>query len=103
MKKISYNQKLDNGKVRLMNEIQRLRELLKAERSSSNKIGRKEQVLSILKNATQPMSIAQIAKEINISTKNVSSQLTYLKSDGHSIISDSNGKKVLSTRLDLLK
>lgn len=103
MKTVNYNSKLDNGKVRLLNEVRRLRELLANERSSSIKVGRKQQVLSILQEATRPMSIAQIASELKISTKNVSSQLTYLKSDGHSIISDSNGKKVLSTRLDLLK
>lgn len=96
-------EKIGVNKARLINEIQRLRAQLKTERSSLNKPGRKAQVLSILQNATKPMSIVQIANEIGISTKNVSSQLTYLKSDGHSIISDSNGKKVLSTRLDLLK
>lgn len=96
------NDKLDNGKVRLMNEIQRLREELKNAKASTNKVGRKQQVLDILQNATKPMSIAQIASAIGISTKNVSSQLTYIKSDSIKIFSDDNGKKVLSTRLDLL-
>lgn len=89
--------------VALMNEVQRLNEVIENMQSSTVKVGRKKQVLDILQNATHPMSIAQIASAIGISTKNVSSQLTYIKSDGIKIISDSNGKKVLSTRLDLLR
>ncbi|GAH12822.1 unnamed protein product, partial [marine sediment metagenome] len=32
---------------------------------------------------------------LDISTKNVSSQLTYLRIDGHQVFTDPNGKKVL--------
>ena len=60
----------------------------------SSKDGRKSQVLAIL-NDGNPISIMSIANQLNISTKNVSSQLTYLRSDGHKIFTDQNGLKVL--------
>lgn len=47
--------------------------------------GRKEQVLECLRNGIT--SIDAIAKEIGITTKNVSSQLTYLRKDGYMIYS----------------
>lgn len=61
---------------------------------SCSKDGRKSQVLTILKEHG-PISIMNIAKSLNISTKNVSSQLTYLRSDGYRIFTDDNGKKFL--------
>lgn len=47
--------------------------------------GRKEQVLELLKAGTT--NIQAIADEIGVSTKNISSQLTYLRKDGHAILS----------------
>ena len=61
---------------------------------SKNGEGRKSQVLELLRtNAT--MSIIEIANEIGISAKNVSSQLTYLRNDGYAIFTDPNGRKLL--------
>ena len=101
--------KLDNRRVVvLINEIRRLRTELTL-KNVSIKIGRKDQVLLVLKTATKPLSIKQIAQEVSeqagktISTKNISSQLTYLKDDGHKIFKDEDGRKVLSSRLELLK
>ena len=71
-------------------KISELEELIK----SSSKDGRKSQVLSILKECGA-ISIMDIARKLNISTKNVSSQLTYLRSDGYKIFTDNNGKKLL--------
>ena len=62
--------------------------------NSRNKDGRKNQVLELLKN-NSAMSILEISKNLNISTKNVSSQLTYLRTDGYKIFTDNHGKKVL--------
>ena len=74
-------------KDHLINELQ-----LKLE--SSSKDGRKSQVLEILRKHGA-ISIMSIAKLLSISTKNVSSQLTYLRSDGYAIFTDPNGKKLL--------
>ena len=62
--------------------------------ASKNNDGRKTQVLDLLK-TNGSMSILEIAKELNISTKNVSSQLTYLRTDGYQIFTDPKGRKVL--------
>jgi len=56
--------------------------------------GRKEQVLEILKRG-KPVRVPDIAKEVGISDRNVSSQLTYLRKDGHQIATDSRGFKFL--------
>ena len=62
--------------------------------SSKNNDGRKTQVLDLLK-TNGSMSILEIARELNISAKNVSSQLTYLRTDGYQIFTDPKGRKVL--------
>lgn len=59
-------------------------------------IGRKEEVLSILKKG--PITVDALAKRIGISNRNVSSQLSYLRSDGHPIATDSLGRKFLETQ-----
>lgn len=61
---------------------------------SQNGSGRKQQVLDLLR-SHKTISILDIAESLNISTKNVSSQLTYLRSDGHMIFTDPNGRKML--------
>jgi biotin operon repressor len=63
-------------------------------RLENNSNGRKSQVLELLRSSGS-ISILQIAKELNISTKNVSSQLTYLRTDGYQIFTDPKGRKVL--------
>jgi biotin operon repressor len=62
--------------------------------SSKNSSGRKSQVLELLK-THESISVLDIAKKLNISTKNVSSQLTYLRTDGYKVFTDNHGKKVL--------
>ena len=62
--------------------------------SARNSSGRKSQVLELLRENTA-ISILDIAKQLSISTKNVSSQLTYLRTDGYRIFTDNHGKKVL--------
>ena len=56
--------------------------------------GRKEQCLKILQSAGH-ISVAAMATRIGISARNVSSQLTYLRKDGHAIATDSLGRKFL--------
>jgi biotin operon repressor len=62
--------------------------------SKGNGMGRKSQVLNVLQE-NAAISIVKIAEKLGISTKNVSSQLTYLRSDGYKIFTDNNGRKVL--------
>ena len=62
--------------------------------NARNSSGRKSQVLELLREF-DAISILEIAKKLSISTKNVSSQLTYLRTDGYKIFTDNHGKKVL--------
>ena len=57
--------------------------------------GRKQEVREILEKHG-PISIKKIAEKLGISTKNVSSQLTYLKSDNVKIFTDDNGFKFIA-------
>jgi biotin operon repressor len=61
--------------------------------------GRKEEVLKILQEQG-PISILGIAELLNISTKNVSSQLSYLRKDGHRIATKSDGRKFIEVEED---
>ena len=63
-------------------------------RPAAKSDGRKEEVLRVLKERG-PISIMDIAEAIGISTKNVSSQLTYLRKDGHAIATKSDGRKFI--------
>ena len=62
--------------------------------NSKNGEGRKSQILELLRSQGS-LSIMEIANKLNISTKNVSSQLTYLRTDGYQIFTDPKGRKVL--------
>jgi predicted transcriptional regulator len=77
-------------------EIQELFEIIEnlEIQLNSRKKGRKQEVYDVLKNEG-PLSISAIAKRLNISTKNVSSQLTYLKAENVKIFTDDNGKKFI--------
>ena len=56
--------------------------------------GRKKEVLELLK-SHESISIVEMSKELGISTKNVSSQLTYLRTDGYKVFTDNVGRKFL--------
>ena len=56
-------------------------------------IGRKAEVLALLQKGA--ITVDAIAKRIGISNRNVSSQLSYLRADGHAIATDSIGRKFL--------
>lgn len=58
------------------------------------KSNKKYDALEILKTSS-PISILEIADKMNISTKNVSSLLTYLRTDGYVIHTDQHGRKFL--------
>ena len=64
-------------------------ELIEMLKTSQSGQGRKQQVLKALKDGVD--TIDAIAEKLNISAKNVSSQLTYLRQDGHKILSVSAG------------
>ena len=75
-------------------QMQIILELQTRLENSQNGSNRKAQVLEILRNNSS-ISIVGIAKKLSITAKNVSSQLTYLRSDGYRIFTDNHGKKVL--------
>ena len=86
-------------RAQLLNEYHSLLEenlILKEKliNAANLKDGRKSQVLALLKEYDS-ISILEIANKLSISTKNVSSQLTYLRSDGYKIFTDHNGRKLL--------
>ena len=56
--------------------------------------GRKDDVLAILQ--AGPASILEIAEKLNINSKNVSSQLSYLRKDGYIIHTDEKSRKYLA-------
>jgi biotin operon repressor len=76
------------------NQKQIIEDLQNENERLKNKTGRKTEVLELLKN-NDSISITQIAERLNISTKNVSSQLTYLRQDGYNICTNSSGRKFL--------
>lgn len=61
---------------------------------TKTKTSRKSEVLELLKTNTS-ISIVEIAERLNISTKNVSSQLTYLREEGYNVCTNSQGRKFL--------
>ena len=106
--KMKRNHKMKNinemNKAELMNHIQELNDNLiskdelitelQLKLEASSKDGRKSQVLELLRKHDN-ISILEMSKLLGISTKNVSSQLTYLRSDGYKIFTDHKGRKVL--------
>ena len=66
-----------------------------AAKQPARSAGRKDAVLAILKQG--PAGIQEIADQIEISTKNVSSQLSYLRKDGYIIHTDHEGRKYIPT------
>jgi biotin operon repressor len=58
------------------------------------KPGRKDEVLQCFEGGKH-LSVPQIARMVGINERNVSSQLTYLRKDGHKIGTDSKGFKFI--------
>ena len=85
----------DNYKTIINDLKQQILDLQVKLESRSNNSKRKSQVLELLK-SHESISILEISSKLDISTKNVSSQLTYLRQDGYSICTNSNGRKFLS-------
>ena len=56
-------------------------------------IGRKAEVLALLQKGA--ITVDAMAKRIGISNRNVSSQLSYLRTDGVAIATDSIGRKFI--------
>jgi predicted Rossmann fold nucleotide-binding protein DprA/Smf involved in DNA uptake len=72
-----------------IDELNSLVESLNKNRTSK----RKQEVLDLLKK--NPISIYDMSVELDITNKNVSSQLCYLKKDGYLICTNSSGCKFL--------
>ena len=79
---------------RVESQEQLILELQTRLENSKNGTQRKAQVLEILRTHSS-ISIVDIAKKLGITAKNVSSQLTYLRTDGYKVFTDNHGKKVL--------
>lgn len=58
-------------------------------------LGRKEQILKVLKNG--PSTMNELANKLGISNRNVSSILTYLRHEGHDIVTAREGKETTVT------
>lgn len=69
-----------------------LEELAKRKEQKSHK---KEILLELMKQ-DGPMSIQEMADKMEISTKNISSLLTYLRKDEHQIHTDGQGRKYIA-------
>ena len=78
----------------LENQNQIILDLQVKLQNSKSSDGRKSQVLELLREHGN-LSILDISNKLKISTKNVSSQLTYLRTDGYAIFTDPRGRKVL--------
>ena len=85
---------IENLNLTIDNQQQQILDLQVKLENSANGSGRKAQVLELLRKF-KTISILDISNELSISTKNVSSQLTYLRSDGYAIFTDPNGRKML--------
>ena len=79
---------------RIENQEQIILDLQTKLENSKNNENRKSQVLELLR-TNESLSILDISQKLNISTKNVSSQLTYLRTDGYQIFTNPVGRKVL--------
>ena len=84
LRKMTKNQLADL----LMEAIDKLNE------RREQKSNKKYIVLEVLKRG-EPISILDISNELNISTKNVSSLLCYLRKDGITIHTDDKGRKYI--------
>lgn len=89
---------MDEKVKELMEEIEELKMInedlrIKLEKKG-NGIGRKIEVEKILRERGK-VTIKEISKELGISNKNVSSQLSYLRSDGLDICTDRKGFKFI--------
>lgn len=74
--------------------VARVEELEQIVLNLQNKKGRKFEVLELLRSNTS-ISIVEISERLGISTKNVSSQLTYLREEGYNVCTNSQGRKFL--------
>jgi biotin operon repressor len=74
--------------------VARVEELEQIVLNLQNKKGRKFEVLELLRSNTS-ISIVEISEKLGISTKNVSSQLTYLREEGYNVCTNSQGRKFL--------
>ena len=81
----------NSGNGELVKEFREgIREAMKMEKGD----GRKEQVKALLMERGK-MSIAELAEALETSTKNISSQLSYLRKDGVKIATSSDGRKFI--------
>lgn len=92
---INYNKMTKENLIDTINErdslITELHEQLILNKNRTSK--RKQEVLDLLKK--NPISIYDMSVELDITNKNVSSQLCYLKKDGYLICTNSSGCKFL--------
>ena len=77
-----------------MTAMAHLYDKIEAKVVTVEKPGRKSEVLALLQSHTA-ISIPQMAKTLGITERNISSQLSYLRKDGHLIGTNSRGWKVL--------
>ena len=92
---MDYDKMNKNELIEENNNLQQIiLDLQKRLESSKSNDSRKSQVLELLR-SNSSISILEMAESLNVSTKNISSQLTYLRTDGYQIFTDPKGRKVL--------
>lgn len=67
---------------------------IKFSKGKGYKKSRKDEIKEIMDRGKR-VFVGDIAKELNITSRNVSSYLTYLRRDGMEIITDSKGRKFI--------
>lgn len=89
---------LTNEEIQSMNKQSLIKHLSKAieiiNTQPERGPGRKDDVLAILQQG--PAGILEIAEKLGITSKNVSSQLSYLRKDGYIIHTDEKSRKYLA-------
>lgn len=95
-KKIDWTKETKESLISMIEELEcNLIELeARFAKGKSFKPGRKEEVLEVLMSKGK-VAVADIAKAVGISARNVSSQLSYLRRDGYAIGTDSKGRKFI--------
>jgi biotin operon repressor len=80
--------------LKRIEELEKENEMLKVKAAKGRSFGKKYMVLEVLSEG--PKSILEIGEALDVSSKNVSSQLCYLKKEGFGIITDEGGRKVVT-------
>lgn len=89
----TFNQEMTAENLATLSKEELIAIIMELTAVKAQKSHKKFDALAILKEG--PATILEIANKMNISTKNVSSLLTYLRRDGITIYTDNVGRKFI--------